>query len=357
MAEERNRRITLRDIAEKTGYSVATVSRALRANSRLRSSTVEDVRRAADELGYRPDPALAALATYRRDRTALRDYGNLAFLVPARRDEHYYTGSGPVAILSSARQRATELGYSLEVFYTGDYRDASQLSQTLLARGIRGVIHAPCLYLEAPLGLQIDRFCLVNTGINPAAPACHTVAADHFHDYALCYRKLHEAGRRRIGLCASSDQLARSAGRAEGAFLYEQYRRLAAGERDHEVPILRTEEEGALREWLERYRIDGVIALYSTWQKLRAMGAAIPDEVGFASPSVGEGSIYSGALNGSPTIGLTAANLLDRALRRGEVGLPENPLHVLVRGRWYDAGTTVEGGATHLKSFQEPTGP
>ena len=45
-------RVTLKDIAAKTGYSVNTVSRALRGDPRLSESTREKIRQTADEAGY-----------------------------------------------------------------------------------------------------------------------------------------------------------------------------------------------------------------------------------------------------------------------------------------------------------------
>jgi len=46
--------------------SSATVSRALRDDARITEAVRQEVRQAAVELGYRPDPMLTALAHYRR---------------------------------------------------------------------------------------------------------------------------------------------------------------------------------------------------------------------------------------------------------------------------------------------------
>jgi transcriptional regulator with XRE-family HTH domain len=59
------RRVTIRDVAAKTGYSAATVSLALRDSPHLPEATRTRVRRVAEELGYRPDPLLAAIAARR----------------------------------------------------------------------------------------------------------------------------------------------------------------------------------------------------------------------------------------------------------------------------------------------------
>ena len=47
-----NGRVTLKNIAESCGYSVNTVSRALRGDPRLPEDTIVRIQTAADKLGY-----------------------------------------------------------------------------------------------------------------------------------------------------------------------------------------------------------------------------------------------------------------------------------------------------------------
>ena len=47
-----NKRITLKDIADQCGYSVNTVSRALRNDSKLSEATISRIHQIADDLGY-----------------------------------------------------------------------------------------------------------------------------------------------------------------------------------------------------------------------------------------------------------------------------------------------------------------
>ena len=58
-------RATIRDVARRAGVSEATVSRALRNLRHVAPGTAEDVRRAADELGFVPSRDAASLATGR----------------------------------------------------------------------------------------------------------------------------------------------------------------------------------------------------------------------------------------------------------------------------------------------------
>ena len=51
-------RPTLQDIAKRAGVGKATVSLALRNDPKISAATRERVRAIAEELKYRPDPAL-----------------------------------------------------------------------------------------------------------------------------------------------------------------------------------------------------------------------------------------------------------------------------------------------------------
>jgi LacI family transcriptional regulator len=55
-------RPTIKDVAERAGVSIATVSRALNDKSDVSGSTRERVREVAREVGYSPDPAARSLA-------------------------------------------------------------------------------------------------------------------------------------------------------------------------------------------------------------------------------------------------------------------------------------------------------
>ena len=54
-------RATIRDVAKRAGCSIGTASKALNANGRLTLETREKVRRAASELGYRPNDLALSL--------------------------------------------------------------------------------------------------------------------------------------------------------------------------------------------------------------------------------------------------------------------------------------------------------
>ncbi len=93
--------VSIRNVAEHSGVSIATVSRALNTPEMVSPETVKRVRRSVDELGYRPNLFAKGLLT-RRSRVigvSLPDIHGLFFS----------------ELMRSADDRACELGYHLLV--------------------------------------------------------------------------------------------------------------------------------------------------------------------------------------------------------------------------------------------------
>ncbi len=100
-ASQRGNGVSIRNVAEHSGVSIATVSRALNTPEMVSPATVERVRQAVDELGYRPNLFAKGLLT-RRSRVigvSLPDIHGLFFS----------------ELMRSADDRACELGYHLLV--------------------------------------------------------------------------------------------------------------------------------------------------------------------------------------------------------------------------------------------------
>ena len=115
-----SRRVTLRDIARHAGCHFTTVSLALRGRPEIPSRTRERILELARELGYEPDPLLAALASYRHDRRGAHYRATLGWVTnfPTRRGwaeeeiyREYHVG---------ARERAQSLGFDLQEFWLRD---------------------------------------------------------------------------------------------------------------------------------------------------------------------------------------------------------------------------------------------
>ena len=119
--------VTQTEVAKRAGVHVSTVSRALSSDPRIGAETVDRIRLLADEMGYEPDPAAAALRTGRS--------GVLGVLVPRVSDYVLAT------IYEGIDSRATERGYNTFVSNTNDdpLRRREKLNDLLLRR-VEGVV-------------------------------------------------------------------------------------------------------------------------------------------------------------------------------------------------------------------------
>ena len=112
-----DRRVTLKDIAEKTGFTVNTVSQALRGSPKLREETKAAIRAAAKELGYVHN-ALAGSLRSGSSRTIaiiVGDTSNLRFSIQLHAFELAFRTLGYHVIVMNTDETAQ---YQLCLLYT-----------------------------------------------------------------------------------------------------------------------------------------------------------------------------------------------------------------------------------------------
>ncbi len=123
-------RITLKDIAEQSGYSVNTVSRALRGDERLPSATRKSIEDIAEKLGYIRNHAASSLRLGKTHTVAviLEDLRNMNYMVLLADIDAYLRQKGyAVMIMNSDSDQHTE----------------RQLLEQAAARNVDGVIFFP----------------------------------------------------------------------------------------------------------------------------------------------------------------------------------------------------------------------
>jgi LacI family transcriptional regulator len=142
-----NRRtVTMKQVAERAGVHVSTVSRALNPETRsmVVPESVARVMKAAEELGYRLDPVAASLRT---GRSKL-----IGILVPDIATSVF------TPILTGAMERLSEHGYSVIVAYVGSDTDRQfDLAHGLIARRVDGLILATASRDDPLVSFCIER--------------------------------------------------------------------------------------------------------------------------------------------------------------------------------------------------------
>lgn len=193
---KRARRVpTLREVAERAGVHLSTVSRVMREPEPPDgwSETAERVRRVADEMGYRTNPWAASLRT-RRTTT-------IGVVMPRLTD-------GVVATMfQGIEEAATAAGYSVLLTSPPDDLEAQRRSiEFLVSRQVDGLIlsslHRPGQEFVDSLRLRDLPLILVNRHADTDLPS---VTGDDRRGGYLAGRHLLDLGHRQLGLVAGPE--------------------------------------------------------------------------------------------------------------------------------------------------------
>ncbi|CAM2949572.1 LacI family DNA-binding transcriptional regulator [Rariglobus hedericola] len=330
------RRITIRDIAARAGVHFSTVSLALRNSPKLRPEVCKRIRMVADELGYVPDPAMAALTAYRNSTRPVNYQATLAWVNnwPVQSElrriktfDLYFQG---------ALERASQLGYRIdELWLHGPAMTAHAAHAILKARNITGLLLAPQPFAHTPLGLDLSGFSPLAFGYSLQPSNLHVVTNHQYQSASLMMRSLAELGYRRIGLFLRSDWDEKVNGSYLSGLLFMQHH-LPLADR---VPPLLTKEglEEEFVTWFKRHKPDVVVAVdraVRPWIE-KTLKLRIPHDVGLANLNVDPKDPWlAGIYQNDRLIGATAVDFLAGMLQRNERGVPATPIRTLVEGEW-----------------------
>jgi DNA-binding LacI/PurR family transcriptional regulator len=149
---------TMEDVARAAGCHSSTVSLALRGDVRIPADTRERVRTAAEKLGYRIHPLIAAWVSARRAGRPVGRRLPAAYLTCHPDNFRWKADVHFRSIFEGAREQAEKFGFALTEFRLGDYaRDVARLNQVLVTRNVQGVIVGPTLEHHALEGLDWSR--------------------------------------------------------------------------------------------------------------------------------------------------------------------------------------------------------
>ncbi len=347
-------RITMAQVAARAGVHPTTVSLALRNHPSIPPSTRDRLRALAEEMGYRPDPALNALTVYRHAKSPRREPPPLAYLTHWDTECGWKQTHAHASFHAGANARATSLGFRLEHFWLGETgMSPRRLSDILIARGITGIIvssHLPDH--DHPLQLDWSRFSAVKIDCMPREPDLHHVTNDQRAIAQLAVRRSLAAGYRRIGMVIpywwdDFVDLAWSAG-----FLAEQ-QRLPAEDR---IPILFYSDPNTsaavatggdslvptrdFNDWYRRHRPEVILSKEQFVRpRLAELGISVPRDVAYVELYLKPDGTTAGVRNNCDRVGALAVETLVGLMQQNSSGIPEFPTASLVEGTWFDGAT------------------
>lgn len=341
------KRVTLREIARAAGVSVMSVSLALRDHGRISNAVRAKIKRHAEKLGYRPDPALSALMTYRHERQTVRDYSTLAFVTNFPTANGWKDEIFTRLYYEGAVGRAGKLGYRVEPFWMSQPRMTPvRAAQILESRGIKGLLVAPVPAAVGKVTLDWDRFCAVSLCRNLASPDINVVDHNHYQSMRTAWRELRRRGYRRIGY-AISEYSEEIAGRVwESTLLMEQKHPVHTAERS--VPPFITDDwnRRSFAAWLKKFRPDAIIApKIDVLRWLCELGRRAPEDIGFVWLEADETGDVTGVCQHFPNVGVAAVDLLHLELMRSAYGIPSVRQTIGIDGKWFEGKTLRPGPA------------
>lgn len=183
---ERSRAPNIRDVARVAGVSYQTVSRVLNDSPSIRPETLQRVRDAITELGYRPNQAARALVTSRS-----RTIGVLS-----AQTVHY----GPATAINAIETAAREAGYRLSItnISSTEYASIKSAVDYLMSQSVEAlIVIAPQVRVfEALNDLQVavPFVTLEATGLNTS----HSLWVDQVQGARMATRHLIDLGHTEI---------------------------------------------------------------------------------------------------------------------------------------------------------------
>jgi LacI family transcriptional regulator len=341
-------RVTLADIATRAGVHKTTVSMALRNHRNLPKHTIERIQELAVEMGYRPDPALAALNAYRRGKMEVGAFGTFAYITNWNSEDGWQFHSAHRLFFEGACDAAGRLGYEVEHFWMGDPEvSQDRLAQILFHRGIEGLIFASWLpQHDVELAFDWEQFCGVKIDYFPSKTRLHSITNDQQSLMQLSFEALSRLGYKRIGLVIPTlwDTYVRNAWSI--GFLAAQ-QEIPVEQR---VPMLRYEvgprygvqdldlrvPSRLLAAWMEEHAPDVVVSYFPYVDaSLSELGLRMGEDICYADLFLEDRSDrMAGVVNRCCEVGEAAVEQLVGQVQRHAYGMLDFENRTLVEGYW-----------------------
>ena len=341
-------RITQQAIATKAGVHSSTVSLALADHPSIPADTRKRIKALAIKLGYRRDPLLSALVSYRKNRAPVAK-GVLGWIDLRTNPQVAPSAYNP--LWDGALERSRERGWKLEVFCPAqDGLSLPKLSRILRARGIQGLVIAPLPDGVSAMNLEWPWFSAVVASRTLLTPRLHSIAPHQAHNMRLLSLKIHALGYRRPGLFIGQAANERVGHNWLGAFLDFQFSTPGLQAIPPLTPAAATD-PAELVAWAKKYRPDVIITTRPADCRamLGAAGLRIPEDVALAQPNgeVGAGDPLICYVDECfAEVGRRSIDTLEGMIHRHETGVPAKPLSISIDGE-LRTGLPQSGGAVH----------
>jgi DNA-binding LacI/PurR family transcriptional regulator len=331
-------RPTLRTLAAEAGVSAMTFSLALRNRPEISAATRRRLQRLAKLRGYQPDPTIAKLMQHLRMSSPARGQANICGLVEAVTTPGEARHEFAVRVQAGLQKRAESLGFAFSTMEIPRDANRARLQRVLRSRGVEGVVLMPMPRQRDLSGLlEWEHYSVVSVTSSVTSPRVHSVTPNHYDNMIRACRRLSDEGYRRIGLAISRDWDERSHHRWVGAMTWQN----EFGGTEPVAPFIGAAVGPKLADpkfaaWVAAKKpdvilveeIDGALLEQTLASIARGKRPAVAT-LDWPSPRAG-----SGMDQRPEEIGSVAIEILAGMISRGERGIPDRPLNIMVDGDW-----------------------
>lgn len=338
--------VNIESVAKASGFSKATVSRVMRNDPRVAPRTRRIILEMVEEMGYRPNPLVAAhMRNVRMNKQPeVKETVGLITFLP--REVRWQNCPSQRRMIQGIYDRAAEIGFKIEEFpFAKSGMTSRRLNGILTTRGIQGLIVAPMHHGFHNLELDWKHFSMVTMGVTVQNPNLHRVRSDNFHNLYVAMEKLTQFGYRRIGLVVDTLRAHTPQEMWLGGFLTYVMARFGASRIpplfiDPSEDSATPEFAAQLGDYVKEHRIDAVVGYEFVLDALIRAKVAVPEDCAYANLHILDNKAPSAGMDErSHELGLRATDLLADLLYRNESGVPAQPQTTLIGGAWVDGWT------------------
>ncbi|MEM9159821.1 MAG: LacI family DNA-binding transcriptional regulator [Verrucomicrobiota bacterium] len=356
-----SRRISLKDIADRSGYSKNTVSLALRDSTKLPANTKKKIKRIAKELNYRPNSRVNEAMGYMRSNRQSAFTETIGVLLGWRnmsKNDLAISNQHLARTFEAIDAHAESLGFATDYLQIQENELRPQrLLEIIKSRGIRGLIVPQMENRKSELKLDLSNLAIAQIGRTVWSPQIDTIACNEAEVAILATEMLWKKGYRKIGFYFSNWSLRQSKNRLQMGVMYcqqtmpeiesivlEVNKRLQTPTDVSNMDLLREE----FVPWFKKHKPDVVVGIIPKLRYIieEDLKLRVPKDVGLVQfdyvPK--PGLEMAGVSHQKDLQAKHAVDFIASKLYHNQFGIPKSPIELNVECKWIDGSTIQQVG-------------
>lgn len=334
--------MNMKELAAICKVSPATVSYALRDDSRISEKLRLRIQKKARELNYRADAHNSALVRYRSPQADKVRQATVGILYAHPRTSRRTKLIQPH--IKSFRSTLSQYGYAVKEYFLGNHSKAqANLIEQLKADETQGLMLAWGDWGDRLDGFPWSDYSVVLAGRDEIHPALDRVSVNHSNATEMAFNQMKKLGAKRIGLICHDDTPIRVKKNIIGAYQVHTHNSDASVEDIRPFSYRLGESSDRIQKWFQRHKLDAILSHRKIeLSYFRKAGIHFPKDALYAVLEIDDDSPSeeSGIIMNSEFGQVVAEALAGKLHYEDKVNLQSEGILTLVDGQWRDRATT-----------------